>query len=234
MQNVLIVSAHPEPQSFNVAMRNLVHDFFAEKGDQVEVSDLYAMRFNPVASAGDFCSRQNKDYLIYALEQRHGWNTGTLVPDIEQEVKKLMKADLFVLVFPIFWFSVPAIMKGWIDRVLLSGLMFGGRRFYDRGGLKNKRALVICSMGGREHMFGENAIHGELEYLLSPLQRGTLQYVGFDVLPPFIAWHVPYLTDDEREGYLQGLHLHLENLKNLQPLPLPSLDDFDDIMKPLK
>jgi putative NADPH-quinone reductase len=55
-----------------------------------------------------------------------------LAPDIAAEVAKLARAELVMLSFPMFWFSVPAILKGWIDRVLLSGLCYGGRRFYDR------------------------------------------------------------------------------------------------------
>lgn len=142
---VFIVGAHPEPQSFNTALRDLSVRVLRRQGHEVEVSDLYAMSFNPVASADDFADRSNPDYLVYALEQRHGYDTGTLAPDILGEIEKLLWCDLLILNFPIFWFSVPAILKGWIDRVLISGLTYGGKRFYDRGGLAGRKAMVTVT-----------------------------------------------------------------------------------------
>ena len=65
--NVLIVHAHPEPQSFTTAMKDLAVQELTNAGHQVEVSDLYAMNFNPVASAADFGSRKNPDYLVLSL-----------------------------------------------------------------------------------------------------------------------------------------------------------------------
>jgi NAD(P)H dehydrogenase (quinone) len=87
--------------------------------------------------------------------------------------------------------------------VLISGVCYGGMRFYDQGGLKGKKALVTLTLGGREHMFGQNAIHGELvDGMLRPLLRGTLAYVGLEVLPPFIGYHVPYIKPEAREQIL--------------------------------
>ena len=68
--NVLIVHAHPEPQSFTAALRDKAVETFQAQGHQVQVSDLYAMNWNPVASADDFGARENPEYLVYALEQR--------------------------------------------------------------------------------------------------------------------------------------------------------------------
>ena len=172
--NVLIVHAHPEPQSFTAALRDQAVETFRAQGHQVQVSDLYAMGWNPVASADDFTQRENPEYLVYALEQRQGVKRGALAADIQQELDKLLWADLLVLNFPIFWFSAPAMLKGWIDRVLVSGVCYGGKRFYDQGGLAGKRALVTVTLGGREHMFGDGAIHGPLEDKLRPILRGTL------------------------------------------------------------
>ncbi len=66
----------------------------------------------------------------------------------------------------------------------------GGKRFYNHGGMAGKKAMLCLTLGGRTHMFGENSIHGPIEHYLSPIQRGTLAYTGFEVLPPFIAYHV--------------------------------------------
>ncbi|UCZ85130.1 NAD(P)H-dependent oxidoreductase [Pseudomonas sp. L5B5] len=231
--NVLIVHAHPEPQSFTAALRDQARSTLESQGHQVRVSDLYAMDWNPVASAADFAQRDNPEYLVYALEQRVGVKNGGLAADIQGELDKLLWADLLILNFPVFWFSVPAMLKGWIDRVLVSGVCYGGKRFYDQGGLVGKKALLSLTLGGREHMFGEGAIHGPLEDMLRPLLRGTLAYVGCQVLEPFVAWHVPYISQDAREGFLAQYRQRLERVADEQPLVFPCLEQFDDALYPL-
>lgn len=231
--NVLIVHAHPEPQSFTTAMKDAAVEELAAHDHSVEVSDLYAMGFDPVAKAADFAVRRNPDYLVYALEQRHAQERSALAPDIDAELHKLIRADLIILSFPLFWFSVPAILKGWIDRVMVSGICYGGKRFYDRGGLRGKRMLAAFTLGGSEHMFGPDALHGEIEVMLRPLLRGTFYYVGCTVLPPFIAWHVPYIKDEVRSAYLAAYRRYLAGLDDLEPLHFPSLEDFDHQLNPL-
>ncbi|MGY2220810.1 NAD(P)H-dependent oxidoreductase [Pseudomonas sp. I8001] len=230
---VLIVHAHPEPQSFTAALRDQATATLQAQGHEVQVSDLYAMNWNPVASASDFTSRENPDYLVYALEQRLGVKSQSIAADIRQELDKLLWADLLILNFPIFWFSAPAMLKGWIDRVLVSGVCYGGKRFYDQGGLAGKKALVTVTLGGREHMFGEGAIHGPLEDMLRPILRGTLAYVGFEVLEPFVAWHVPYISAEARQTFLHSYQQRLEGLADDQPLVFPKLAQFDEALYPL-
>ncbi len=230
--NVLIVHAHPEPQSFTTALKDLAVSELTNAGHQVVVSDLYAMNFNPVASAEDFAERKNPDYLVYALEQRLGYENKTIAPDILEEVDKVINADLIILNFPLFWFSVPAILKGWIDRVLVSGVTYGGKRFYDQGGLKGKKGMLTLTLGGREHMFGEHAIHGPLEDMLRPVLRGSLYYVGMDVLPLFAGYHVPYISQEAREQILEDYKIRLAQIDQLQPLVFPTLDQFDDKLYP--
>lgn len=231
--NVFIVHAHPEPLSFNTALMTLAQQQLTEAGHSVEVSDLYAMNWNPIASADDFAERKSPDYLVYALEQRHNFEQDAIAPDIAAELAKLQKADLIILNFPLFWFSVPAILKGWIDRVLISGVCYGGMRFYDQGGLKGKKVLVTFTLGGREHMFGEQAIHGELvDGMLRPLLRGTLAYVGLEVLPPFIGYHIPYIKPEARQQILDDYSSYLTNLDQLTPLRYPHMDEFDAKLYP--
>lgn len=231
--NVLIVHSHNEPKSFNTALYRLAVDTLRGQGHDVQVSDLYAMAWNPVASAADFHARSNPDYLVYALEQREAVKSGTLAPDIQEELDKLLWADLLILNFPIYWFSVPAILKGWFDRVLVSGKCYGGLRFYDQGGLADKKVLVTLTLGGRPHMFGEGAVHGPLEDMLRPILRGTLAYTGMQVLPPFVAWHVPYISDKERGEFLDQYRQRLIGVENDVPLEFPRLSQFDNNLYPL-
>lgn len=222
--NVLIVHAHPEPQSFCTAMKSAAVTVLEGQGHAVQVSDLYAMNFNPVASTDDFSSPQNSDYCVYALEQRHGVDSGTISRDIQQELEKLLWADLVILNFPLFWCSVPAIMKGWIDRVFVSGKVYGGRRFYNKGGLSGKRAMVSLTLGGQESMFTEDGVHGPLNDMLKPLLQGTLAYAGFTVLPPFVGWHIPYLTTESRQAILVSWKERLCDLGQQPALKFPEIE----------
>ena len=230
---VFVVHAHPEPQSFCTAMKSAAVEAFAQQGHEVQVSDLYAMGFQPVASTADFGERADPDYCVYALEQRHGVQTGTLSADIRAELDKLLWCDLVVFVFPVFWYSTPAILKGWIDRVFVSGQVYGGKRFYDRGGLAGRRALVGLTLGGQEHMFEPQGIHGPIEDMLKHFLQGTLAYTGLQVLPPFVGWHIPYLSDEARNQAMEAWKDRLQSLDADVPLEFPRLADYDDRLRPL-
>jgi NAD(P)H dehydrogenase (quinone) len=229
----LVVHAHPEPASFVAAMRDVAVEELRAAGYRVEVSDLYAEAFDPVARASDFPVRAFPDYLHYAKEQRAAAQAARLLPDIEREYARLTAADLVVFTFPVFWFSVPALLKGWFDRVFLAGPVYGGRRIYGRAGLAGKRALVGASLGGRAHMFGPSSLHGSLERLFSPLLQGTLGYAGLRVLTPFFAYHVPYVSDADRAQMLDAWRAHVAGVDGLDSLPMPDLAEFDDLMRPL-
>lgn len=225
--NVLIVHAHPEPKSFVSSMKDTVVATLERQGANIQESDLYGMAFNPVASSRDFQSRRDEDYLNYALEQRNAVKSRTLAPDIQQELDKVLWADLVVFCFPVYWFSVPAILKGWIDRVMVSGLCYGGKRIYDQGGLRGKPALPVFALGGQDHMFGKGSIHGDLEFgMLRHFLQGTLGYLGFDVAEPVVGWRVPYISDEDRNSILVTLRTAVENLEDRARLPMPSTRDF--------
>lgn len=232
---VLIVHTHPEPKSFCSAMKDVAVKAFVEAGHEVSTSDLYAMHFNPVASAEDFTERQQSDYLFYALEQRYASKHNTYSKDIELEIAKVTAADLIVFTFPLFWMSVPAMLKGWLDRVFVSGIFYGGRRVYGQGGMKGKRALVAVTLGGRDHMFGDSALHGQLygpSGMLRSFLQGSLGYVGMEVLEPYIAYHIPYITDEQRKLILQEWVEVLATIEQRAALPMPELDNFDETFSP--
>lgn len=226
--NVLIVHAHPEPRSFCSACKNAAAETLTAAGHTVVVSDLHADGFKAVADAEDFSQRRDADRLTYALEQRHNDANGTLAPDIARELERLIACDLLILSFPLYWFSVPAILKGWFDRVLVSGRTYGGKRIYARGGLAGKRALCCVTTGGREDMLTPGGIHGDLTAMLRPVLVGTLGYTGMTVLRPFFAYHVPYVDDAARAAVLDGWRAHVGAVDTLERVAMPALDDFDD------
>jgi NAD(P)H dehydrogenase (quinone) len=231
--HIHLVHAHPEPKSFTAAMRDTIIETAGAAGHTVTLSDLYAMNFNPVVSADDFGERRDPDHLTYALEQRHNWQQGTLPPDIAAEIDKVLAADMLGFTFPLHWFGTPAILKGYFERVYISGPFYGGKRVYSAGGLAGKRAFTAFALGGRPHMFGEGAIHGPLvDRMMKHFFQGTLGYVGLGVLAPFIAWHVPYVSDDDRKRMLDDLAGYIRTLDDQPLLPMPDLDDFDDRFRP--
>jgi len=233
MKRAHIIYAHPEPNSFVAAMRDTTNSALESAGWKASVTDLTKSGFNAVAGASDFASRARSEYLVYSLEQRHAWEHRTIDDEIAAEVEAVCASDLLVLVFPVFWFSVPAQMKGWIDRVFLSGVFYGGRRIYDQGGMRGKHALVVASLGGREHLFGADAVHGELTGMMRHLLQGTLGYVGFSVYKPFFAHHVPYVDESTRTGMLTALSDQLQQIEGRPTLRMPTLDGFDSRFRPL-
>jgi NAD(P)H dehydrogenase (quinone) len=231
---VHLIHAHSEADSFVAAMRDTVVAAFTERGDTVTVSDLYAMKFNPVAGPDDFGQRSDPGHLSYALEQRHGYESGTIAPDIRAEIDKIVAADVVGFTFPLYWFGTPAILKGFIDRVFISGLFYGGKRIYGGGGMAGKRAFAAFSLGGREYMFGEPGIHGPLVGgMLRHFFQGTLGYVGFGVVEPFVAHHVPYLPLDDRRRCLARLRDYVLGLEDQPRMPMPELAAYGPRFEPL-
>ena len=210
-------------------MRDTIVDAVTDAGYTITVSDLHAMNFNPLMSSGDFGDRRDPEHLTYALEQRHNWEAGTIAPDIKSEIDKVLTADVLGFTFPLQWFGVPAIMKGWIERVMISGPFYGGRRVYGQGGLAGKRGFAAFGLGARPHMFGDGAIHGPLAGgMMKHFFQGILGYVGLTVHEPFVAWHVPYVSDEARKGMLADLGDYVRNLESQPVIEMPDLDDFDD------
>ena len=223
----LIVYAHPEPRSFNRAMLERSVQALRDDGPSVDVSDLYAMGFNPVASAADFSERRFAERLQYDREQKHAHEHDAFSPDIQAEIDKLLACDLLILQFPLWWFSVPAILKGWIDRVFVNGVVYGKGKRFDTGGLRGRRALVCTSTACLPGMVEPDGLLASLDINLWHLQHGTLAYAGFEVLPTFAAWSIHYTTPETRAGYLDAYAQRLRGVFDEAPMPLHRLEEFD-------
>lgn len=190
--NVLLVHPYPEPKSFTAAWHDHAVETLKSQGHQVQICGLYGING---ASVEHFPVRGNRQQLVNT-EQRLGDRNQTIATEFEQELGKLRWADLLILNFADCWFSAPAMLKAWIDHVRISGAFNGGKRFCDQDGLCGKKALVTVTLGGREHLYGADAIHGLLEDKLRPILCGTLDYVGLEVLPSLGAWSVPYTSSE--------------------------------------
>jgi len=226
--NIFIVYAHHEPKSFNAALKNMAVSVLSEVGHQVRVSDLYAMRFKAIADRDDFKTVLDPNYLKYANEQKHAYTNDTLVDDIKAEQEKLRWADIIILQFPLWWFSLPAILKGWVDRVMTPGFAYTKRMSYDTGGLRGKRAMLSLTAGDSSTIYAYNGRNGDINIVLWSIQNGILRYVGFDVLPPFIAWTIDRSSQEIRERYLVDYRERLLNLDKIEPLFFHPNENYDE------
>jgi len=127
--NVFVVHAHPEPRSFSSALARTASETLSAAGHAVTVSDLYAAGFNPVSGRHNFVTVRNADYFKQQQEELYASENNGFAPDIEAEIGKLEAADLLVFSFPMWWFGMPGILKGWVDRVFPMGRVYGGGRF---------------------------------------------------------------------------------------------------------
>ena len=227
--NVLIVYAHEEPRSFNAALKNTAIKTFEDQGHQVVVSDLDRMGFKAVGDSTDFLERKDRHVLVRQTEERYSSNLGTLAPDILLEQRKVLDCQLLIFQFPLWWFSMPAILKGWVDRVLTMGFAYDqDGRWYEHGGLKGRRAMLSLTTGDPASCFTPRGIHGDIDSILWPIQRATLSHCGFEVLPPFVAYAVARAADGERSAILDRYAERLRSLGTLQPLPFHPLAHFGE------
>jgi NAD(P)H dehydrogenase (quinone) len=225
----LIVYAHPEERSFNGSMKNLAVSTLQEQGWQVKVSDLYKMQFNPVAGRQDFLELENTAYLNIIMEQKHASTKALFNRDIREEQEKVLWADFIILQFPVWWFSVPAILKGWFDRVLATGFAWDFGRMYDKGLLAGKKAMSVVTTGGPADFYLPEGPHGQtIEQVLFNVNHGTLFFCGFEVIPPFTAYSVFQAGNEKREEYLRGYKQRLMNMNTVAPLKYHPLSDFDE------
>lgn len=193
------------------------------------------MRFNPIVTAGDFALAEGERLIVgHAAEE--ALDRGALAPDIIAEHEKLSWADTLIVQFPLWWYGMPAILKGWFDRVFVRGFAFGvhdaqGRQLrYGEGPLAGKRAIVVVSAGARAASLGPRGVNGELNDLLFPLQHGALWYAGIDVLPPVLVHGADHMDAATYTFAANAVCERLKDLPHTEPLPFRQQNggDYDD------
>jgi len=211
--NVLIVYAHLEATSFVAAMKNVAVEVLQGQGHTVVVSDLYGVGFNAAAEKYDFVSTTG-EHFNYMNEQKHAATLQmSFAPDIVGEIQKLLAADVILFVAPVWWFSVPAIMKGWFDRVLAMGVAWDKGRLYETGLLRGKQAMMIMSAGGSHDSYRAEGKHRATPIqMLHPINHGTLAFCGMDVHEPFVSLSTKSVDDTERARQLEELKFRLTHL----------------------
>ncbi|KAF7658525.1 hypothetical protein LDENG_00011710 [Lucifuga dentata] len=170
---------------------------------------------------------KNAEHFCYAEETKLAWEEGRLSADINEEQRKLTEADLIIFQFPMYWFSVPAILKGWIDRVLTLGYAYTLEKRYSQGIFKDKKAMLSFTTGSHESMFSADGINGDMNVTLWPVQNGILNYCGFQVLAPQIFWAPSHILSEARSTMLEAWRSRLQGLLEETPLSFTPSDFFD-------
>lgn len=227
MSNILVVHAHHEPQSFCSSMADLVVKALAEQGHTIAFSDLYAMGFQPVSDRRNFVTTASPTYLKQQQEEAFATEHQGFAADLEAEIRKLEECDLLIFSFPLWWFGLPAILKGWVDRVFAYKRIYSRGRWYENGVGKGKRAMVLMTTGAAAVKYGPAGFHPTLEQLLAPIHEGIFWFNGFSPLPPFVAWEAAHGTDDDRRTTLASLRTRINGALSEPVVELPLAADFD-------
>jgi NAD(P)H dehydrogenase (quinone) len=199
---ILIVHAHPEPDSFNGALTRQAARALKDAGHEVAVSDLYADSFNPLACRDDFLGSASDERFHYQSEQAHAASGAGFAPELAREQTRLLQAELLILQFPLWWGAPPAIMKGWFDRVLAYGVAYVDGARFGSGFFKGRRALISVTTGGTAARFSSDQVYGDIDQVLWPVRRLVLEYLGFDVEEPFVSYAAPRTSAEDRTRYL--------------------------------
>ncbi len=224
---VLLVFAHPEPRSLSGALRDVAIKELEAQGHEMRVSDLYADGWKSEVDRADFPSLAPEARLMPAAASKEAFEANTLTGDVKAEIEKLLWADMLILQFPLWWFSMPAILKGWVDRVYAYGFAYGvgehsDKRWGDRygeGTLAGKRAMLIVTAGGWEEHYAARGINGPIDDLLFPINHGILYYPGYDVLPPFVAYRVDRLDEAGFASLAERLRERMRTIATTPPIP---------------
>ena len=222
-RTVLIVFAHPEPTSLTRQLVDVSMHTLRAQGHEVLTSDLYAMRWKAVFDEHDFPTRADPARLDFMRESAHSYTSRRQTVDVEAEQDKVMRAHALIFHFPLWWYGMPAILKGWFDRVWANGLAYGyrnaGNRYrYGEGAFAGKRALLSVAVGGPAADYSPRGINGPLEDLLFPVTHGTLFFPGLSVLPTFAVYSAARMSDEEIVRAKANWAQRVEHLFETRPI----------------
>jgi NAD(P)H dehydrogenase (quinone) len=220
---ILYVFAHPERRSLNGALRDLAIEELEAQGHDVRVSDLYASHWKSEVDR----ALPPEERLVPVAASKSAFESNTLTDDVKGEIEKLLWADVLILQFPLWWFSMPAILKGWVDRVFAYGFAYGvgehsNTRWGDRygeGTLAGKRAMLVVTAGGWEEHYRPRGVNGPIEDLLFPINHGILYYPGYEVLPPFVVYRVDRFDDTAFKSAAAALRERMRTIASTAPIP---------------
>ena len=198
--NVFIVFVHPEPKSLNGVLKDLAVLTLKENGHKVKVSDLYGMGFKATLDRNDFLKMQNPNRLMPVLEQLNASKTDGFASDIKAEMVKIEWADFIIFQFPIWYETMPALLKAWFERVLAHGFAHNilEGKVNDQGFLKGKKAMLSFTAGSEKESFYNDISNEDKTKLLPPVSK-ALRFTGLKVIDAFAVFNAMPLSEDDAE-----------------------------------
>jgi len=158
----LIIYAHPHAGSLNHVILETAVSYLQKPGNEVVVRDLYALKFDPVLS----------------LEDMAGQRKGHVDEKVAAEQEFIQWADAITFIYPIWWTGLPAIMKGYIDRVMSYGFAYRYDQGIQKGLLTGKKAYIFNTHGKSKE---EYEATGMDQALLLTSDKGIYTYCGLEV-----------------------------------------------------
>lgn len=188
VKNALIITAHPTAKSLSHSLSARIAGHLREQGTAVEMADLYAESFSPSTSQAD-------------LDLYHGNN---VVPaDIQREHQRVGNADMLVFVFPIYWWSVPGLLKGWFDRVLTLNWAYkvaeDGRIV---GNLRDVPVRLVATGGSDQRGFDR---HGYTTAIQTQIVEGVFGFCGLKDVKLNILYQADTATPEQVESFVENL-----------------------------
>ncbi len=181
--NHLIVYSHPNPKSFCHAILETAVKTLQSKGHEVVVRDLYALGFDPVLKGSDFVKFQS----------------GKIPADIKAEHEKISGAGVITFIYPIWWTGMPAMMKGYIDRVFSLGFAYAVGEWGPVGLLTEKKAIIFNTTGTDKGIYDKSGIFDAIK---KTSDAGIFNFCGVGILEHKFFTSVPSTNDATRKGYL--------------------------------
>ena len=174
--------AHPSPRSFSIYLTEQLKSLYENKGWEVEVRDLYKQNFNPVLSPDDLGSLKNK-----------------IIPeDIKIEQDHIASSDLISVIYPLWWASYPAILKGYIDRVFSNGFAFQYTSDGPKGLLNGKKVVLHTTMGNTVEEYEEKQL---LEPFKAIQGDEVFKYCGMEIVNHLFYPQITLADKDKKEYY---------------------------------
>jgi len=181
--NYLLIYAHPNPKSFCHAIKEEIENQIKQQGGEVTARDLYQLGWDPVLSSNDF---------VQFMQH-------TTPVDIAAEQEFVRRAGRIIFVYPVWWFSMPAILKGYIDRVFSRGFAYDTKGHRIQGLLKGKEVMIFNTTGGPR--FAYYLLGYKLGIKLT-VDIGTFMFCGLKVKLHKFFYAVPVITDKARKKML--------------------------------
>lgn len=168
-------------------------------GHHVQFLDLHAEEFDPVIRKQQFPVRTNPRRFEVMTEQAAQTARGDVPEDILLNQQRLIAADNLILQFPLWWWSLPAQLKGWIDRTLSAGFAYG------EASLAGRSAMLTVTAETKAERFLAQGPDNPLHHI----ERGMLKFCGYTVRPAFVVADVYAIGEDGRKAKLAELREHV-------------------------